>query len=350
MIAAMGLEPGTVDETLCARSRPPAEVAAALGVGSRRRRRASCGGCAPRAAAGWSTTIGLVPGRRALAPVTVAGRGRVDLRRAGRARFGGARRGRHDHPRRRRRARWPAARGAAGRTAADALPGRQHRGRPGRCSSRASTTWPTRSRSPSTGAGRARGRAHELRRSGRRRRRRLAGDVRAGGRGRRDASRSRATSRTISSTPSPAGRSRTHASGWVRSPRRSPRCARTVGQRRDRGRLAFGSQLDGMVAADAARRAAAAGADLDGSPRGRRVRRGRGADRPGAAARAHRLQPRSRPRRGQDRLAAQRNRPDEHAAARWFLLPGSFVAWQARPASWRSTRRMRRRAMLLDVA
>ena len=93
-------------------------------------------------------------------------------------------------------------------------------------SSRASTTWPTPSRSPSTGAAPATGaRRSDERRSGRRRRRRLAGHVRAGDRRRRHPRAPPATCRTRSPTRSPAGPSRIRASGSAPSPRRWPRCA-----------------------------------------------------------------------------------------------------------------------------
>ncbi len=95
-------------------------------------------------------------------------------------------------------------------------------------SSRASTTWPTRSRSPSTGAGRA----TEARRSDERptwssastsaRRARVRRRSTPTARSRRDA-----TCRTRSPIPIPAGPSRTRASGSAPSPRRWPRCAAT---------------------------------------------------------------------------------------------------------------------------
>ncbi len=92
--------------------------------------------------------------------------------------------------------------------------------------------------------------------------------------------------------------------------------------------IAFGSQLDGLVAADA-----------DGSPTGPALvwmdRR--------AAAQCEEAAGELEPARLREltgcnldpgHVAAKiswlrRHRPDQHTAARWFLLPGSFVAWRA---------------------
>ena len=67
--------------------------------------------------------------------------------------------------------------------------------------------------------------------------------------------------------------------------------------------VSFGSQLDGLVAADADGRAAGPRADLDGPPCRSGVRGGGGADRARAVTRADRLQPRPGPRGREDRLA-----------------------------------------------
>ena len=92
--------------------------------------------------------------------------------------------------------------------------------------------------------------------------------------------------------------------------------------------VAFGSQLDGLVAADA-----------DGEPLGPALI---WMDRRAAAqcdAAAERIDPeRLRELTGcnldPSHVAAKiawldEHRPDQHAGARWFLLPGSFVAWHA---------------------
>src|SRR5689334_1750619 len=102
---------------------------------------------------------------------------------------------------------------------------------------------------------------------------------------------------------------------------------RAVGDRPLRA-ISFGSQLDGMVPADAS-----------GEPLGPALiwmDRRAGAE---CAAAGERIDPaRLRSLTGCNldpgHVAAKiawlaGNRPDQHAAARWFLLPGSFVAWRA---------------------
>ena len=102
---------------------------------------------------------------------------------------------------------------------------------------------------------------------------------------------------------------------------------RAVGNRPLRA-ISFGSQLDGLVAADAAGEPVGpaliwmdrrAGAECDAAerridPARLRALTGCNLD-PGHVAAKIAW------------LAA--HRPDQHAAARWFLLPGSFVAWRA---------------------
>ena len=107
---------------------------------------------------------------------------------------------------------------------------------------------------------------------------------------------------------------------------------------RDLVRLAAGRDGGGRRR----RRAGRAGPDLDGPARRGRVRRGRAPDRPGPPARAHRLQPRSRPRGRQDRLAATPTGPTSTrrragSCCRARLSPGG------RRARSRSTRPMPRR-------
>jgi xylulokinase len=92
--------------------------------------------------------------------------------------------------------------------------------------------------------------------------------------------------------------------------------------------ISFGSQLDGMVATDA-----------EGAPLGPALiwmDRRAGVECEAAAERigADRLRTVSGCNLDPGHVAAKiawlaEHRPDQHSAARWFLLPGSFVAWQA---------------------
>lgn len=126
------------------------------------------------------------------------------------------------------------------------------------------------------------------------------------------------------------------APGWAEQEPREwlTAVARALGEVRDATHgqpvraIAFGSQLDGLVAARA-----------DGSPTGPALiwmdRR--------ATAECQEVARDLLPARVREltgcnldpgHVAAKiswlrRHRPDEHAAARWFLLPGAFVAWQA---------------------
>ena len=158
--------------------------------------------------------------------------------------------------------------------------------------------WPTPSRSCCCGAGRARGTAEPARR---RSRRRVAGHLRAGARARRDAGRHllRAARALVSARglgrAGPGGVDGRARPGAGRHPRgdagaRDRRAVVRLPARRPRRRARR-------------RHAAAAGADLVRPAGGGGVRRRGRPDRPRAPARAHGLQPRSRPRRAQDRLA-----------------------------------------------
>jgi xylulokinase len=92
--------------------------------------------------------------------------------------------------------------------------------------------------------------------------------------------------------------------------------------------VAFGSQLDGLVAATP-----------DGSPTGPALiwmdrRAGAECDLAARKVSAARLRELTGCNLDPSHVAAKiswlrRHRPEEHAAARWFLLPGSFVAWRA---------------------
>ena len=147
-------------------------------------------------------------------------------------------------------------------------------------------------------------------------------------------------------TPSRGGPSRTPASGSGPSAQALAEVRRAVDGDAVRA-VSFGSQLDGLVAADAA-----------GEPLGPALiwmDRRAGAE---CAAAAERIEPaRLRELSGCNldpgHVAAKiawlrEHRRDEHDGARWFLLPGSFVAWHASgepavdPSNASST-------MLLDV-
>jgi xylulokinase len=92
--------------------------------------------------------------------------------------------------------------------------------------------------------------------------------------------------------------------------------------------VAFGSQLDGLVAAHA-----------DGSPTGPAAiwmdrRAGEQCERVARSVSAERLRELSGCNLDPGHVAAKiawlrDHRPEAHEAARWFLLPGSFVAWRA---------------------
>ena len=92
--------------------------------------------------------------------------------------------------------------------------------------------------------------------------------------------------------------------------------------------ISFGSQLDGMVAVGA-----------DGEPIGQALiwmdrRAGEQCDRAAERIDPAQLRALSGCNLDPGHVAAKiawlaQHRPDQHAAARWFLLPGSFVAWRA---------------------
>ena len=129
-----------------------------------------------------------------------------------------------------------------------------------------------------------------------RRRRRLAGHLRAAARARTASSSATSYVAHTCSYPRP-GWAEQDPREWVVGARRDGAGARSRATIRGRARSrrsSFGSQLDGLVRRRRGRRAAAAGDDLDGSPGRRGVRVAARAHRRGAAARDLRLQPRRR--------------------------------------------------------
>ena len=136
-----------------------------------------------------------------------------------------------------------------------------------------------------------------------------------------------ATSPTGSATPSPGGRSRTQSSGSARWRGRSARFAsRPTATACERCRS--GRQLDGLVATGG-----------DGTPTGAALiwmdrRAGTSVTRSATRFGRERLRELTGCNLDPGHVAAKiswlrRHRGEEHAAARWFLLPGSFVAWRA---------------------
>ena len=343
MIAAMGLEPGDVDEH-CEHRVRACPVAAALGIETGEPV-SSCAACARRRSARGGQHR-LVPRRRHRARTSCARRGRLGLRGAGRARPD-----RSTTASRTSRPTPPMARSRSGcgvsarRPAADHVPGRQHGRRHGRRSSRASTTWPTPSRSRSTGAGPSVGATRRERARPRRsgstsdRRARARRLIEASGKlvgaSLRRASRSRIRART--------GPSRTRASGCRRCAQALARGHPREPGRRESQRSRSARSSTGWCAVDAGgepvrpaliwmdRRA---GAECDD--------RGRAASiRPGCASSRAATSIPATSRRRSPGCAAHEPEAERGGA----LVPAARAPTSrgTRPACWRSTRRTRPR-------
>ena len=124
------------------------------------------------------------------------------------------------------------------------------------------------------------------------------------------------------------------------------------GRRPARSRaISFGSQLDGLVAADAAGEPVRAGADLDGPARRRRVRRGRarGSTRPGCARSPAATSIPGHVAR-EDRVARARTEPEPSTRPRAGSCCRARSSPGARPASSAVDPSNASSTMLLDVA